>query len=136
MTITVDTTNAAMALIGGVLTLLAAVLTLLAALLPKEGAAQAVRTVVARALSAMPQALSFIGAAVFTFLDSQRIGLLIMGIALTLLSIQFLRRLGPAVRLEIFALVFQFFMFFALTIIYLLSRVTVVLDYLIKIFSK
>lgn len=133
MTITVDTANAAMALIGGVFAFLAAILTLLVAVLPKEGAAVAIRTIVARVMSATPQALSLIGVITFTFLDSQRTGLMILAIALTLLSIQFLRRRGPAARIEILALVFQSCMFSALAVMYLLSRVTAVLESLIEI---
>jgi hypothetical protein len=136
MTITVDTANAAMALMGGILSFLAAVLTLMVVLLPKEEAAQTVRTMAARALSATPQALSLIGVMTFTFLDSQRIGLMIFGIALILLFIQFLRRPGPAARIEIFAIVFQSCMFSTLTVMYLLSRVTGIIESLIKVLNK
>ncbi|MDP2065544.1 MAG: hypothetical protein Q8K38_06175 [Burkholderiaceae bacterium] len=136
MTITVDTANAAMNLIGGGLALLAALLTLLAVVVPREGAMDKVRTLASRAASTTPQALSLFGAITFTFLDSQNVGLGILGVALAILSVQFLRRPGPASRVETFTLVFQSCMFTAFVAMHLLSRLTPVLENLIKVLAK
>lgn len=133
MTIAVDTANAAMTLVGGVLTLLAALLTLLVAVLPPGSPMETVRTLASRAASAIPQALALVAVVIFIFLDSQRIGLVILGVALVALSIQFLRRPGPPARIETFALVFQSCMFASLAVLYLLSRLTGVLEMLVKV---
>jgi hypothetical protein len=136
MTISVDTTNAAMALIGGVLALLAALITLLVAVLPKEGAIHTVRTFVSRAAAATPSALALVGVLTFIFLGSRGVGLAVLGIALTIQSVQFLRRSEPASRIEIYSLVFHFCVFTTLTMMDLVSGLSEALGSLVKALAK
>jgi hypothetical protein len=136
MTISVDTTNAAMALIGGVLALLAALLTLLVAVLPKEGAIHTVRSIVSRAATATPSTLALVGVLTYTLFGSKGVGLAVFGFALTIQSVQFLRRSEPASRIEVFILVFHFCMFTALVMMDLVSSLIEVLGSLVKALGK